>query len=173
MLPSTESTVCSAVGSAVSLSVGEEVAGILPLDSECPGCAEYCVLPEYCLVVKPATVSHADCAASLRGGLMAYTILYHQTRLEPGAIILLCSAMEGERMIILQLCDVLGAKVHDRLSVMCMEIIKRSLTRYVVKNDIEEGTFCVTELLIFSPGYDLKGLLFEAKGYSYTSNVYV
>lgn len=167
MLPSTESTVCSVVGSAVSLSVGEEVAGILPLDSECPGCAEYCVLPEYCLVVKPATVSHADCAASLRGGLMAYTILYHQTRLEPGAIILLCSAMEGERMIILQLCDVLGAKVHDHLSVMCMEIIKRKYV-IVVKNDIEEGTFCVTKLLIFS---DLKGLLFEAKGYSYTSNV--
>lgn len=139
MLPSTESTVCSVVGSSVSLSVGEEVAGILPLDSECPGCAEYCVLPEYCLVVKPATVSHADCAASLRGGLMAYTILYHQTRLEPGAIILLCSAMEGERMIILQLCDVLGAKVHDRLSVMCMEIIKRN---------IEEGTFCVTNLTL-------------------------
>lgn len=23
--------------------------GILPLDSECPGCAEYCIAPQYCL----------------------------------------------------------------------------------------------------------------------------
>ena len=100
-----------AVGSSVSLSAGEEVAGLLPLDSECPGCAEYCVLPEYCLVTKPSNVSHTDCAAALRGGLMGYTALYHQARLEPGAIVLLCSAMEGERMIMLQLCDLLGAKV--------------------------------------------------------------
>lgn len=99
------------VGASVTLSVGDEVAGLLPLDSECPGCAEYTVLPEYCLVLKPATISHTDCAAALRGGLMAYTALHHQTRLDPGAIVLLCSAIEGERMMILQLCDLLGAKV--------------------------------------------------------------
>lgn len=103
------------VGAAVGLSVGDEVAGLLPLDSECPGCAEYSILPEYCLLLKPATVSHTDCAAALRGGLMAYTALHHQTRLEPGAIVLVCSAMEGERMIILQLCDLLGAKVSIKL----------------------------------------------------------
>lgn len=95
----------------MSVSAGDEVAGVLPLDSECPGCAEYCVLPEYCLALKPSNVSHTDCAAVLRGGLMAYTALHHQARIEPGAIVLLCSAMEGERVIILQLCDLLGAKV--------------------------------------------------------------
>lgn len=99
------------VGGAVSLSVGDEVAGLLPMDSECPGCAEYCVLPEYCLVLKPNAISFADSAAALRGGLMAYTALHHQTRLETGAIVLVCSALEGERMIILQLCELLGAKV--------------------------------------------------------------
>ena len=101
----------SAVGSCVCLSVGDEVAGLLPLDSECPGCAEFSVLPEHCLVLKPTTISHTDCAAALRGGLMAYTALHYQTRLEPGAIVLICSAMEGERMVILQLCDLLGVKV--------------------------------------------------------------
>ncbi len=99
------------VGASVGLLVGDQVAGLLPLDSECPGCAEFCILPEYCLVLKPATISHADCAASLRGGLMAYTALHHQARLEPGAIVLLCSALQGERILILQLCDLLGAKV--------------------------------------------------------------
>ena len=87
------------------------MAGFLPLDSECPGCAEYCALPEYCLVLKPHVVSHVDCAATLRGGLMAYTALHHQTHLEAGNVVLLCSAMEGERWIILQLCDAIGAKV--------------------------------------------------------------
>ena len=94
-----------------SFTVGDEVAGILPLDSECPGCAEYCTIPEYCLIQKPSSVSHTDCAASLRGGVRAYTALVHQTRLEPGAIVLVCSAATGEGIILLQLCEALGVKV--------------------------------------------------------------
>ena len=39
-----------AVGSSVSkFVVGDSVTGLLPLDTECPGCAEYCTVPEYCL----------------------------------------------------------------------------------------------------------------------------
>ena len=49
---------------------------------------------------------------------MAYTALHHQARLEPGAIVLLCSALQGERMIMLQLCDLLGSKV----SLLCMYV---------------------------------------------------
>lgn len=97
------------------------MAGLLPLDSECPGCAEYCVLPEYCLVLKPSSLSHTDCAAGLRGGLMAYTALHHQARLESGAIVLVCSAMEGERMIMLQMCDLLGAKVGGMGNSMALQ----------------------------------------------------
>ena len=26
-----------------------DILGVLPLNTECPGCAEYCVVPEYCL----------------------------------------------------------------------------------------------------------------------------
>ncbi len=100
------------MGDSAGFSVGDEVAGLLPLDSECPGCAEYCVLPEYCLVLKPPSVTHVDCAAALRGGLMAYTALHYQTRLEPGAIVLISSVMEGERIIFLQLCEHIGAKVR-------------------------------------------------------------
>ena len=92
-------------------SVGEEVTGLLPQDSECPGCAEYCSVPEYCLVSKPAGVSHTDCAATLRGGVMGLTTLYHQCRLQPGSIVLLCSAASGEGLVLLQLCELLGAKV--------------------------------------------------------------
>ena len=95
-----------------SFTVGDEVAGILSLDSECPGCAEYCTIPEYCLVKKPASISHADCAATLRGGVRAYTALAYQTRLESGAIVLVCSAATGEGIILLQLCETLGVKVQ-------------------------------------------------------------
>lgn len=94
-----------------SFTVGDEVAGILSLESECPGCAEYCTIPEYCLVKKPSSISHVDCAASLRAGIRAYTALVHQTRLEPGAIVLVCSAASGEGIILLQLCEALGVKV--------------------------------------------------------------
>ncbi len=86
--------------------------GLLPLDSECPGCAEYCSLPEYYLVKKPPGVSYTDAAAALRGGVMGYTALHHQCRLEAGSIVLLCSAASGEGLIMLQLCAILGAKVN-------------------------------------------------------------
>ncbi len=47
---SSSPTPSTAVGAAVkTFSAGQEVAGVLPLDTECPGCAEYCVVPEYCL----------------------------------------------------------------------------------------------------------------------------
>ena len=91
--------------------VGDEVAGLLPLDADCPGCAEYCSLPEYYLVKKPPGVSHTDAAASLRGGVMGYTALHHQCQLGVGSIVLLSSAVSGEGLIMLQLCLALGAKV--------------------------------------------------------------
>lgn len=104
----------SLVGPGVRMfSVGDEVTGLLPQDSECPGCAEYCSLPEYCLVSKPASVSHTDCAATLRGGIMGLTALHHQCRLQPGSIVLLCSAASGEGLVLLQLCESLGAKVGE------------------------------------------------------------
>lgn len=102
-----------------SFTVGDEVAGILSLDSECPGCAEYCTIPEYYLIKKPVSVSHADCAASLRGGVRALTALAYQTRLEPGAIVLVCSAATGEGIILLQLCEALGVKVKYVILLCC------------------------------------------------------
>ncbi len=87
--------------------------GILPLDSECPGCAAYCSLPEYYLVKKPSGVSHSDAAATMRGGVMGYTALHHQCRIGAGSIVLLCSAASGEGLIMLQLCTALGAKVSN------------------------------------------------------------
>lgn len=170
------SGVVSKVGDAVSLSVGDEVAGLLPLDSECPGCAEYCVLPEYCLVLKPNTVSFADSAASLRGGLMAYTALHHQTRLEPGAIVLVCSALEGERMIILQLCELLGAKVIAAVkspdeaavakklypSLLC--VIDMSSTQNLMEVCLQEtgglGVDCIIDDGVI-PSYQLTDFLIE------------
>ena len=89
--------------------------GLLPLDSECPGCAEYCTVPEYCLVRKPPGSSHSDCAAAVRGGIMAYTALHYHARLESGGVVLVCSALKGERLAILQLCELLGAKVSCKI----------------------------------------------------------
>jgi len=101
------------VGAAVkSFVVSEEVTGILPLDTECPGCAEYCTVPEYYLVSKPVGVSHVDCAACLRGGVRAYTALHFQTHLEPGAIALVFSAASGDGLMMIQLCEALGVKVQ-------------------------------------------------------------
>lgn len=83
--------------------------GILPLFSECPGCAEYCVIPEHYLgqfnsiptvdnfnpftiVSKPVSLSHVDCAAGLGSGLRAYTAFHTQAPIVPGNVVLITGA---------------------------------------------------------------------------------
>jgi NADPH:quinone reductase-like Zn-dependent oxidoreductase len=86
-------------------------AGILPLDSECPGCAEYCVLPEHFLVSKPVSLSHADCAAGLGSGLRAYTAFHTQVPVVPGNVVLITGAASADGVVMIQWCEYLGAKV--------------------------------------------------------------
>lgn len=90
-------------------------AGILPLFSECPGAAEYCVIAEHFLgqfwlplfrslckdeftlttlhpVPKPVSLSHVDCASGLGSGLRAYTAFHTQAAIVPGNVVLITGA---------------------------------------------------------------------------------
>ncbi|KAL5457211.1 hypothetical protein EMCRGX_G034456 [Ephydatia muelleri] len=101
------------VGSAVQrLLVSQDVVGLLPLDTESPGCAEYCIVPEYNLVPKPRSLSHVDAAAILAPALKAYTALYHHaSRLGPKTTVMVLSAASADGQVVVQLCEVLETKV--------------------------------------------------------------
>ena len=52
------------------------------MDATCSGCADHCVIPEYCLVKKPKTVSHIDCAAVMEPGILVLPSCIKQNSLQ-------------------------------------------------------------------------------------------
>ncbi|XP_065906778.1 quinone oxidoreductase-like protein 1 isoform X1 [Dysidea avara] len=84
---------------------------VLPMDTTCSGCADHCVIPKYCLVKKPKTVSHIDCAAVMEPGIMSLTIILHQARLTPGSTVLIFSGCSATGVTLMQLFASYGAKV--------------------------------------------------------------
>lgn len=58
--------------------------GILPLDTECPGCAEYCTVPEYCLG-KLTHYSRPHCTACKTGSGSGLDIMSHDSSIYLGS----------------------------------------------------------------------------------------
>lgn len=81
------------------------------MDTMCSGCADHCVIPEYCLVKKPNSVSHIDCAAVMEPGVAALTAILHQARVQPGQTVLIFSACSAMGIVLMQLCAAYGARV--------------------------------------------------------------
>jgi NADPH:quinone reductase-like Zn-dependent oxidoreductase len=156
------SGVVTKVGEAVKMfSIGDEVTGILPLYSECPGCAEYCVIAEHFLVSKPVSLSHVDCAAGLGSGLRAYTALHTQATIVPGNVVLVTGAASADGVVMIQWCESLGAKViaavnHPReaeilqkLQPSLLRVIDLSASQNIVDACLQEtgglGVHCVID----------------------------
>ena len=81
------------------------------MDTMCSGCADHCIIPEYCLVKKPKSVSHIDCAAVMEPGVAGLTAILHQARLQPGHTVLIFSACSAKGIVFVQLCAAYGARV--------------------------------------------------------------
>ena len=81
------------------------------MDTICSGCADHCIIPEYCLVKKPKSVSHIDCAAVMEPGVAGLTAILHKARLQPGHTVLIFSACSATGIILMQLCAAYGARV--------------------------------------------------------------
>lgn len=90
---------------------GDCVVGIIPLDGKTSGCAKYCVLSQYDVVLKPATVKDADAVSVLSDAVKGYTALYYLAKIQSGDTVLLFNADSGFGMIVLQLANIIGAKV--------------------------------------------------------------
>ncbi|XP_070569120.1 quinone oxidoreductase-like protein 1 isoform X1 [Ptychodera flava] len=100
------------VGSAVtSVKVGDEVVGMLPLDADCSGCADICVVNEYNIIVKPTRLTFTEAAACIGDGVRAYTALQYLARLSAGETLLVTDAANSAGQILIQLAQLWGAKV--------------------------------------------------------------
>lgn len=89
---------------------GDEVVGVLPLDANCSGCAEFCPVNEYDLAIKPKGVSFTDAAAVIGDAIKSYTALYYQGRICAGETILVTDVKEAGSIAV-QLAHHWGAKV--------------------------------------------------------------
>ncbi|KAL4232906.1 oxidoreductase [Mactra antiquata] len=104
-------TVVSIGDNVTHVSVGDEVMGILPLDSKYSGCAEFCIFNEYDLVKKPRMLSFEEAAGGVGDCVKAYTALYYQARICAGDTVLIIDGASSFGTCALQLARLWGAKV--------------------------------------------------------------
>ncbi|XP_074661264.1 quinone oxidoreductase-like protein 1 [Tubulanus polymorphus] len=106
------SGVITQIGSQVtSLQCGDEVAGLLPLDSPYPGCAEFCVCSEYDVVKKMNSISFETAAGAVGNAIRAYSALHYQARLCSGDSVLVIDGASSFGNTVIQLAQQWGAKV--------------------------------------------------------------
>nr|XP_030736676.1 quinone oxidoreductase-like protein 1 isoform X5 [Globicephala melas] len=128
------------VGSKVSFfQPGDEVAGILPLDSEDPGLCEAVRVHEHYLVHKPEKVAWTEAAGTIRDGVRAYTALHYLSHLSPGKSVLIMDGASALGTIAIQLAHHRGAKVISTACSLedkqCLERCRPSIVRLYSKDD--------------------------------------
>ncbi|XP_072184830.1 quinone oxidoreductase-like protein 1 isoform X3 [Excalfactoria chinensis] len=89
----------------------DEVAGILPLDSEESGLCEVVLVHEHYLVHKPEKVCWVEAAGTVRDGVRAYTALHYLSQVSPGKTVLVMDGASPFGTIAIQLAQHRGAKV--------------------------------------------------------------
>ncbi|XP_037232304.1 quinone oxidoreductase-like protein 1 isoform X2 [Falco biarmicus] len=90
---------------------GDEVVGILPLDSEESGLCEVILVHEHYLVRKPEKVCWVEAAGTVRDGVRAYTALHYLSQVSPGKTVLVMDGASPFGTIAIQLAQHRGAKV--------------------------------------------------------------
>nr|KAF6268882.1 crystallin zeta like 1 [Pipistrellus kuhlii] len=142
------------VGSKVSFfQPGDEVVGILPLDSEDPGLCEVVRAHEHYLVHKPEKVTWTEAAGTVRDGVRAYTALHYLARLAPGKWVLVMDGASALGTIAIQLAHHRGARVistagspEDR---QYLEGLRPALARVI---DVSSGKAHVAESCLEETG---------------------
>lgn len=94
-----------------TLSKGDHVVGIIPLDYGQSGCADYVVLQEFDVVLKPNGVTFVDAAGCIGDAVKAYTALHYLGRLISGDAVIVLDGASSFGSICIQLAHHWGAKV--------------------------------------------------------------
>ena len=90
---------------------GQEVVGILPTDTNSPGCATHLLISEMFLVPKPESLSHPDCCSLLSPGMQAYTALHLLGHLQKDDVILVCDGASPAALLCIQLAHAHCTKI--------------------------------------------------------------
>lgn len=90
---------------------GDEVVGILPLDTPSSGLCEVIDIDEHHLVQKPEKLSSVCVAGALRDGLCAYTALHTHARVAAGHTLLVMDGASPFGLMCIQLACYHGVKV--------------------------------------------------------------
>lgn len=101
------------VGTHVSrFNVGDEVAGIIPLDmAKTLHGIKFTNIPEQYLVRKPKELGWEIAACCLLDGVSAYTALHYQAHIRPGDTLLICNGSDSCGVMMSQIAKHWGAKV--------------------------------------------------------------
>eukprot|EP00112_Aurelia_sp_Birch-Aquarium-sp1_P021860 Seg599.3 transcript_id=Seg599.3/GoldUCD/mRNA.D3Y31 product="Quinone oxidoreductase-like protein 1" protein_id=Seg599.3/GoldUCD/D3Y31 len=151
------------VGKSVTkFKVNDDVTGIIPLDVRSAGCAQFCVIPQHDIVLKPGNVKHVDAAAVVKDAVKAYTALHYLAKVSSGDTILIFDGASGFGLAIIQLAQSIGAKVIATVSseeellflrdqqpplaqVIDMRLKKRSLVNMCIEETGGLGVDCVID----------------------------
>ncbi|XP_062510893.1 quinone oxidoreductase-like protein 1 [Corticium candelabrum] len=144
-----------------SVQVGDAVTGILPLSSECSGCADECEISEFAVVNKPESVNHITAAGAILPGVWAYTALRYQGHITAGDTVLICDGATANGIIAIQLAQRWGAKVMataanqveadflEKLEPSIAAVINMSKTKSLIETCLAEtgglGVDCVID----------------------------
>jgi len=101
-----------------SMKIGDEVVGILPLDSFTSGCGEFCVFKEFDVVKKPSHVPHEDAAAAVGDCVSVYTALHYHTHVCAGDTVLVIDGATPRGSVAVQVAKLWGAKVMATYSTL-------------------------------------------------------
>ncbi|KDR10806.1 Quinone oxidoreductase-like protein 1 [Zootermopsis nevadensis] len=104
-------TVVATGDDVTTLSKGDHVVGIIPLDYGQSGCADYVALQEFDVVIKPHGVSFVDAAGCIGDSVKAYTALHYLGKLSSGDTVLVLDGASSFGSICIQLAHHWGAKV--------------------------------------------------------------
>lgn len=90
---------------------GDEVFGMVNFPGSGNAYAEYVTAPEAHLARKPATISHAEAAATTLAALTAWQVLVHEANVQSGQRVLIHAAAGGVGHFAIQIARHLGATV--------------------------------------------------------------
>lgn len=119
------SGIVAAVGAGENtFKVGDEVFGMINFPGHGQAYAEYVAAPAAHLAHKPASITHAQAAASTLALLTAWQVLVHEVHLQPGEKLLMQAAAGGVGHFGVQLAKHLGAMVYGTGSAANESFIK-------------------------------------------------
>jgi len=105
------------VGSDVkTIAKGDAVVGIIPLDYNVSGCADYVVLNEFDVALKPEKISFVNAAGCIGDALKAFTALHYLGRLCSGQTVLVLDGASSFGSLVIQFALHWGAKVMSTAS---------------------------------------------------------